>query len=316
MVESGEWKQTTMNEKRDKTVHRPVLLKEVIEGLDLGEGETVLDGTVGGGGHSRAICQAIGKTGRLIALDVDKNAISKAKETIRGCPCCFDLVLENFRNLDKVLDSLGVDKVDKILLDLGFSSDQVENSGRGISFAKDEPLLMTLRTDCQEKDLTAREIVNQWDEENIADIIYGYGGEQFSRRIAKAIVEARQIKPIDTTLQLVDIIETAVPNFYKKKKIHFATKTFQALRITVNDEIGALKQGLAIAWDRVSNGGRMAVISFHEIEDRIVKHFFKEKKEVGVALLVNKKPIMAKKEEVIENRRSRSAKLRIVIKRI
>lgn len=299
-----------------QTVHVPVLLKEVIDGLDLQDGDFVVDGTLGGGGHSFEICQKISPSGRIVALDVDESAISRGKARLRGMQCRIDYILENFRNIDRVLDSLGVERVSKILVDLGFSSDQMDLSGRGFTFSKNEPLVMTLSSNKDGDALNAFEIVNSWDESSIADIIYGYGGEQFSKRIAKGIVQARNLKPIKTTFDLVEIIEKSVPGFYKRKKIHCATKTFQALRIAVNDEIGALKDFLPKAWDKLAKGGRLAVISFHELEDRHVKNFFKDKKETGVGLLVNKKPISPDKEELAKNPRSRSAKLRIIIKRI
>ncbi|MEK7105925.1 MAG: 16S rRNA (cytosine(1402)-N(4))-methyltransferase RsmH, partial [Patescibacteria group bacterium] len=165
-----------------------------------------------------------------------------------------------------------------------------------------------------EEDLTASEIVNNWEEKNLADVIYGYGEEKFSRRIARAIVEARGKAKIETTFDLVSIIESAVPNAYKRGKIHCATKTFQALRIAVNDELGALRDGLKHGFDGLKVGGRMAVISFHSLEDRIVKRFFKEHEKEGKVILINKKPIIPTKEEIINNKRARSAKLRILEK--
>ena len=204
--------------------------------------------------------------------------------------------------------------VDAIIFDLGLSSDQLEISGRGFSFTKDEPLLMTMKESPNDEDLTAKEIVNTWEERNLADIIYGYGEERFSRRIAKAIVEARKENEIKTTFELVKIIEGSVPGSYKRGKIHFATRTFQALRIAVNDELGALEEGLAGGLKILKNEGRMGVISFHSLEDRIVKRFFREMKDEGKIKIINKKPIIAGKEELILNKRSRSAKLRIIEK--
>jgi 16S rRNA (cytosine1402-N4)-methyltransferase len=222
------------------------------------------------------------------------------------------LIRQNYRNLDQALDSIqpGM-KVNRIMLDLGLSSDQFETSGRGFSFQKNEPLLMTFKENTTEADLTARQIVNTWDEANIADIIYGYGEERYSRKIAKGIVAARAIKPIETTFDLVDIIKNSTPSRYQHGKIHPATRTFQALRITVNDEINALKEGLEKGWARLESKGRMAVISFHSIEDRIVKHFYKSREGASI---ITKKPITASHQEISENPRARSAKLRIIEK--
>lgn len=292
-------------------MHTPVLLKEVIENLDLKEGDVVVDATINRAGHSREICEKIGDTGILIGIDLDQEALNEAKEKLKSAKCKIILEKDNFRNLDKVLERVGIKKVSAILLDLGFSSNQMDKSGRGFSFQKNEPLLMTLRDDPSGEDLTAKEIINNWEEENIADIIYGYGEEKFSRVIAKKIVELRKEKLTETTQDLVLAIEKAVPNWYKHKKIHFATKTFQALRITVNDEIGALKDILPKAIDALDVNGRLAIISFHSIEDRIVKQFFKEQKDNQIGEIITKKPIIPTKDEIRENPRSRSAKLRI-----
>ncbi|PIZ85308.1 16S rRNA (cytosine(1402)-N(4))-methyltransferase [Candidatus Nomurabacteria bacterium CG_4_10_14_0_2_um_filter_33_9] len=217
-------------------------------------------------------------------------------------------------------------RFDAIIFDLGLSSDQLENSGRGFSFMKDEPLLMTMKENPSLDDLTAIDIVNSWGEESLVDIIYGYGEERFSRRIAKGIIEARKKNNIKTTFDLVKIIGDSVPSAYKRQRIHFATRTFQALRIAVNDELGALKVGLEKGFEILKKparphdslgaggGGRMSVISFHSLEDRIVKRFFRDKKEKSEAILINKKPIIPKEEEIKNNGRSRSAKLRVLEK--
>lgn len=283
-------------------IHTTVLLHESIDGLNLHKGSIYLDGTLGSGGHAE---YALEKGAKVIGMDRDLEAIERSKKRL-GKDAIF--INESYRNLDTVLDSLKIPKIDAFMLDLGLSSDQFETSGRGFTFQKDEPLLMTFKKDLTENDLTAHEIVNTWDEENIADIIYGYGDERYSRRIARAIVESR---PIETTFELVQIIKTATPNSYHHGRIHPATKTFQALRITVNDEINTLKDGLKKGFERLNAGGRMAVISFHSIEDRVTKRFFKE---VGGNILT-KKPIVPSDEEKIRNPRSRSAKLRIIEKR-
>lgn len=292
---------------RSSMTHIPVLLNEAVDGLNIHSGDIILDGTFGGGSHSSLICSKIGKTGTLIAIDADSEAKKRAENF--DWDCKFEIVTDNFRNLDKVLELKGIKKINGALFDLGLSSFQLETSGRGFTFQKDEPLVMTFGR--EEGGLNAEEIINSWDENNLADIIYGYGGEQFSRRIAKGIVEARKERPIKTTFALVKIIEDVVPKFYKQRKIHCATKTFQALRIAVNDEIAVLREGIAKSWDFLMPSGRLAVISFHELEDRAVKTFFRNKNKVGECTLITKKPIVPSEQEILLNSRSRSAKLRI-----
>ncbi|MFH0845820.1 MAG: 16S rRNA (cytosine(1402)-N(4))-methyltransferase RsmH [Patescibacteria group bacterium] len=291
-----------------KTIHKPVLLKEVIDIMNLSEGEIFLDGTLGGGGYFKTLCLKVGKSGIGIGLDQDAGAVEKMKEQKFACQTYF--VNENYRNMDKVLKDLAIDKADVVVLDLGISSDQLENSGRGFSFKKDEPLLMTLKKDLGKDDLTAQEIVNNWEEENIADILFGYGEERLARRIAKEICKTREEKEISTTFELVEIIKKAVPIWYQFKKTHYATKTFQALRITVNNEIEFLKEGLEKAFSVLNENGRIGVVTFHSLEDRVVKNFFKKKKEEKRGELLTKKPIIPSAEELVENPRSRSAKLR------
>ncbi|PIT96920.1 16S rRNA (cytosine(1402)-N(4))-methyltransferase [Candidatus Campbellbacteria bacterium CG10_big_fil_rev_8_21_14_0_10_35_52] len=292
-------------------MHIPVLLKEVINFLNLKEGDIVVDATINGAGHSKEICGQIGEKGTLIGIDLDQKSLDEADKELKHSKCKVILQKNNFRNLDKVLEKVSIKKANAILFDLGFSSNQIDKSGRGFSFQKDEPLLMTFKENPAEEDLTAREIVNNWEENNIADIIYAYGEEKFSRQIAKKIVEIRKEKWIETTMDLVKIIEKATPNWYKHKKIHFATKTFQALRITVNDEIGALKEGLNKSLNVLEKDGRLAVISFHSIEDRIIKQFFRNKKEENIGTIITKKIIVPNRDEILKNPRSRSAKLRI-----
>ncbi|OGI73027.1 16S rRNA (cytosine(1402)-N(4))-methyltransferase [Candidatus Nomurabacteria bacterium RIFCSPHIGHO2_02_FULL_41_18] len=286
-------------------MHKTVLLNETIDGLDLKEDSVVLDATFGGGGHSAEILKRFPEV-KIIALDQDAS-VWKSQPGI-------SFHNKNFRNLDEVLKKEGKEKVDGIIFDLGLSSDQLENSGRGFSFMKDEPLFMTMKENPRPEDLTAREIVNDWDEQNLADIIYGFGEERYGRRIAGAIAQARKQKPIETTFDLVGIIKRAVPARYREGRLHFATKTFQAIRIAVNDELEALREGLKVGFESLRSGGRMAVISFHSLEDRITKRFFKDKQKAGEAILINKKPIVAKREEIKNNPRSRSAKLRIIQK--
>ena len=293
-------------------MHISVLLKESTEGLALAEGKTVFEGTVGLGGHSRALCEMIGKSGFFIGTDADQESLAIAEERLKDLPCKKLFACDNFRNIDAVLAKAGVEKVDAILLDIGLSNRQLDVVPRGFSFMRDEPLLMTFRSEGD--GLTAREIVNEWAEESIADIIYGYGEERFARRIAKGIVEARKEKPIETSGQLAEIVKKCVPKF-GFSKINPATKTFQALRIAVNDELGALREGIAKGFEHLAPEGRMAIISFHSLEDRIVKEFFRQRANEGVATLVTKKPIVPSDSEVKENPKSRSSKLRILIKK-
>lgn len=294
--------------------HKTVLLHEAIGGLDIKKGDIFVDGTLGGGGHTEEVCKRFGQTVVMIGIDLDPDAISRTKLRLSSEKCDIKYAEGSFRNINKILDSLGVAQVDKILLDIGLSSNQFEDSGRGFSFQKDEPLVMSFKKDLTEDDLTAREIVNTWDLENIEAVLRGYGEEQFAWKISKAIVASREIKPIETTFELVEIIKTATPKWYSHKKIHPATKTFQALRITVNDEIQSLKDGLKNGFERLNPKGRLAVISFHSLEDRVVKQFFKKLNVQGEANAITKKPIVPTKEEVKENPRSRSAKLRIIEK--
>ncbi len=290
--------------------HIPVLLQESTEGLALTIGKTVFEGTVGLGGHSRVLCEKIGKSGFFIGTDADKESLAIAEERLKDLPCKKLFVCANFRNIDAVLKNADVEKVDAILLDIGLSNRQLSVSPRGFSFMRDEPLLMTFRSEGD--GLTAREIVNEWAEESIADIIFGYGEERYAKRIARGIVEARASKSIETSGQLAEIVKQSVPKRFGK--INSATKTFQAIRIAVNDELGALREGIAKGFAHLAPSGRMAVISFHSLEDRIVKEFFRQKKEEGTATLVTKKPIVPGDIEIKENPKSRSAKLRIIIK--
>jgi 16S rRNA (cytosine1402-N4)-methyltransferase len=301
-----------MNDKIE-SIHKTVLLKETIDGLNLKNSAVVLDATFGGGGHSLEICKRY-KGVKIIALDQDKSTYERAKDKFKDFDGEVVFVNSNFSELKKALDNKNINEVDGIIFDLGLSSDQLENSGRGFSFMKDEPLLMTMKENPKKSDLTAEDVVNTWEEKNLADVIYGYGEERFSRGIAKAIIEARKKERIKTTFQLVEIIKNSVPGGYRKGRLHFATKTFQAIRIAVNDELGVLQRGLEDGLGVIRSGGRMSVISFHSLEDRIVKKFFKLKQKEEKIKLINKKPITASKEELSLNNRSRSAKLRILEK--
>ena len=294
--------------------HKPVLLQETLELLDPKSGDIVLDCTVGAGGHAMEMTKAVGKEGVLIGLDQDQTALDIAKGKLSETGPKVTLIRGNFRNLDEAIKTAGVGSVDRILFDLGMSSMQIEESGRGFSFLRDEPLLMTLSTDVVEETTTAKDVVNDWSEASLSDIIYGYGGERFAKRIAREIVNERKVRPIETSAQLAEVVERAVPGWYKRRKIHPATKTFQAIRIAVNDELGALEEGLGKAWGVLKEGGRIAVVSFHELEDRIVKNKFKNYVKDFNAKLITKKPVVASREEVLSNPRSRSAKLRVIKK--
>lgn len=301
-------------------IHTSVLLHESIDNLNLRSGGVYVDGTLGSGGHLLKALDYIGADGIALGIDQDNGAIMRTLERLAAEHKKAIVVKNSYRNVAKVLDEYVHElpqneaKMDAFMLDLGLSSDQFETSGRGFSFRKDEPLLMTFNASPTEETLTAREIVNVWDESNIADIIFGYGEEKFSRKIAKAIVDARAINPIETTFELVEIIKRGTPGWYHHGKIHPATRTFQALRITVNDEIGALAEGLAQGFDRLRKGGRMAVISFHSIEDRVVKRFMRHQSDTDQGLLINKKPLIPSDAELVRNPRARSAKLRIIEK--
>lgn len=294
--------------------HIPVLRDESIDGLSIRSGDIIVDGTLGGGGHTFEIIRRFGSGVKIIGLDFDADAIGRAKALIGELP--HDTVLRTigFQDMEKVLDELHIPHVDRILLDLGLSSFQLEIAGRGFSFKKDEPLLMTMKKDPKDEDLTARDIVNTWEEKTLADIIYGFGEEKYSRKIAKAIVESRKEKSIETTFDLVEIIDKAVGRSYRGLKIHPSTRTFQALRIATNSELSNLESVIEKGWRRLSVGGRMAIITFHSLEDRIVKQAYVALKHEGYANVITKKPIIPTSDELINNPRARSAKLRIIEK--
>ncbi len=298
--------------------HVTVLLHESIDGLDIHENDIFVDGTLGGGGHSEEVVKRFGSKVTVVGIDRDSDALDRTRERLSKYDHSLHLVQENFRNIDSVLKGLNLDHADRILLDLGLSSFQLEESGRGFSFKTDEPLHMTFAKDPSSHLFSADDIVNEWEESSIADVIYGYGEERYARRIARAIVEQRKEKRITTASELAGIVEKAMPSitrkFSLKKRPHAATKTFQALRIAVNDELGSLRDGLRIGFESLSSGGRMAIISFHSLEDRIVKHFYKELEKEGKGKIVTKKALLPSEKESYENPRSRSAKLRIISK--
>ncbi len=296
-------------------IHESVLLKETLGLLKPKKGETVLDATVDGGGHALEICKLIGKEGKLIGIDQDPRLMKEAEKRLSGEKCGVVLLNGNFRHLDELLRSVNVGIVDVVLFDLGMSSLQLEDSKAGFSFLKDEPLIMNYSQPLQGNELTAQEIVNSFPEEEIFEILKNYGEERYARRISRNIADCRKREPIKTTFDLVKIISRSVPHGYERGRIHFATRTFQALRIAVNDELDALKEGLMKAWRVLKVDGRIAVISFHSLEDRIVKNYFKEKAKEGSGLLLVKKPVIAGENEIKFNPRSRSAKLRAIVKK-
>lgn len=293
-------------------MHKTVLLKETIEALDLRPGLCVFEGTGGEGGLSREIAGEIAPGGTLVITELDRESRSIIQSNLDGSEISVIIVAENFKNIERILADNAKSQVDRIVLDLGLSSRELEESGRGFSFERDEPLVMTFKSEPDENDLTAKYVVNNWSEESLSDIIWGYGGEDRARQIARAIVTARANKEIETSLELAQIVETAVGG--RRGALHPATKTFQALRIAVNDELGALRQVLSDGWKVLSSGGRFVVIAFHELEDREVKKFFRNKQHSGEGELLTKKPVTPSEEEEKANPRSRSAKLRVIKK--
>ena len=303
--------------------HIPVMLNECIDALNIKSGGTYVDGTLGGAGHSSKILEK--GVGLLIGIDKDDDALAFAGDRLKG----YDnarLVKSDFKNFVNVLDGLGIEKVDGVLLDLGISSYQVDNGERGFSYRVDAPLDMRMdRT----KEFSAYDVVNNYSENDLKRILFTYGEESWAPKIARNIIEARKEGPIETTLQLVSIIEASIPRkFWGSGSV--AKKTFQAIRIEVNGELDGLDEVLRQMAERLNAGGRLAVITFHSLEDRIVKNVFKElstdcicDKRVpictcghkAIGRLVNKKPIEASREELIANKRSSSAKLRVFEKK-
>jgi len=302
--------------------HISVLLKESIEGLNIRPEGIYLDGTLGGAGHSAEIAKRL-TTGRLIGVDRDPKALAAAEQRLAPWMDRVELVHSNFRELDAILDRLGIPAVDGILLDLGVSSPQLDEADRGFSYMADAPLDM--RMDPSDP-LTAYEIVNTWPQEELRRILFTYGEERYAPLIAAAIVRRREQAPIESTLALVDVIRSAMPQKALREKQHPAKRSFQAIRIAVNDELGAVDAVMQRAIDRLKPGGRLAVITFHSLEDRIVKNAMAEAvrgctcpPEFPVCVcgkkpklkLIARKPIVAGEEELERNPRARSAKLRV-----
>ena len=285
-------------------VHRPVLSDEVVSWLvpEGREGVVLVDGTAGGGGHTRLLAERVGTAGRVVGIDRDPAMLALAEEAVRGLPVT--LIHAPYRDVKEVLADLGLDSVDGILLDLGLSSDQLSWTHRGFSFATDGPLDM--RFDPDGDGPSAADLVNTLNEEELARIIYEYGEERFSRRVARRIVEARKLGAITTTGKLAELVRRSIPG--KWGPLDVSTRTFQALRIAVNDELGQLESTLALLPDVLRPGGRAAIISFHSLEDRRVKHAFRDDPRLNV---LTRKPVTASPGELATNPRARSAKLRV-----
>ena len=302
--------------------HVSVLLDECIEGLNIRPDGIYVDGTLGGAGHSSQIAARL-TTGRLIGIDRDPVALKAAGERLAPFGDRVTLVHSNFCEIAKVLDDLGIDGVDGILLDLGVSSPQLDDGSRGFSYMVDAPLDMRMNSGDA---LTAREIVNTWSYEELRRILYDYGEERYAPQIAANICRVRETKPIETTLELVDVIRGAMPASALREKQHPAKRSFQAIRIAVNDELGAVRQVMEAAIPKLNPGGRLAIITFHSLEDRIVKNGMADAAKGCICppnfpvcvcekkpqvKLVTRKPIISGNEELERNPRARSAKLRI-----
>jgi len=288
-------------------MHIPVLKKEVLQYLGSKPNENFIDCTINGGGHTYSILEKTKPNGKVLGIELDKDIFDKLNSSGIDRLILFN---DSYVNLKEIVKESKFTSINGILFDLGMSSWHLEESGRGFTFLKDEPLDMRYSTECQS--LTAEEIINKYSQEEIEKILKEYGEERFAKKISKRIIQHR---PIKSTFQLVEIIKKAVPG--RRTKIHPATRTFQALRIAVNDELNNLKKGLSQAVEVLEKGGRIVVISFHSLEDRIVKNFFKDScLPAGKANLkiITKKPVISSEEEIKINRRSRSAKLRAAIK--
>jgi 16S rRNA (cytosine1402-N4)-methyltransferase len=306
--------------------HTTVLLKETVLGLDIKKDGIYVDCTLGGAGHSEFLASQLGESGRLYCFDQDQSAIDHAKERLAPYLDRVTFVRSNFRFIKEELNELGVQQVDGVMFDLGVSSPQLDTPERGFSYHHDAPLDM--RMDLQ-GDLTAYEVVNNWPYADLVRIFFRYGEEKFSKQIARKIEAAREIQPIETTGQLVELIKDGIPAPARRKGGHPAKRVFQAIRIAVNDELDAVEEALEKSIDILKPGGRISVITFHSLEDRICKSIFKEKASgpdlpPGLPVipdeykpelkLVNRKPILPSEEELERNNRARSAKLRVAEK--
>ncbi len=296
----------------DTSIHIAVMVREAILALRPHAGGLYVDGTLGGATHTEEILKASGPDGRVLSLDVDPIALERARNTLRSYGARWIGAEGNFRRMDELAMREGFVPCDGILLDLGLSSDELADPSRGLSFQVDGPLDMRLGSASNDDGLTAAEIVNTWKRHELEELIRDYGEERYARAIAEMIVMRRKEQPFDRTLDLAQAIKAALPRGYERGRIHPATRTFQALRMAVNDEIGALKDALAAARRILRPGGHLAVITFHSLEDRVVKLAFKDAEDLDI---VTKKPLVPTEEESTHNPRSRSAKLRIAEKK-
>lgn len=303
-------------------VHKSVLLHKSVDALQIKPNGVYVDGTLGGGGHSEQIAMRL-RGGKLICIDQDERAIERASRRLEPYMDRITIVHGNFRELGEILDRLQVQRVDGMLFDLGVSSPQLDETERGFSYMHDAPLDMRMD---ETQSFTAREVINGWPEERLRRILFEYGEERYASRIASAIVRRREERPIETTTELSDLIRSAMPAAALREKQHPAKRSFQAIRIAVNDELNALSDMLGVAAERLATGGRLAVISFHSLEDRIVKNAIASREKgctcprdfpvctcgfVQTLRSVTRKPIIASGEELEENPRARSAKLRV-----
>ncbi len=308
-------------------LHIPVMLEEVLCYLKPAEGKIIIDGTLGAAGHSKAILPRLGEKGLLIGIDQDEAAVGVATKHLSSVGTNYQVFQSNYQEFDRCLKALGIEKVDGFLLDLGVSSFQLDTKDRGFSFQQDAPLDMRMN---REGTLTAKILVNTGSEADLAEIIFKYGEERWAKRIAKFIVEARRVSPVKTTGELVEIILKAVPKGARQKGLHPATRTFQALRIAVNNELGVLSETLKKVANFLNPGGRLVIISFHSLEDRLVKQNFLDNAKGCICppefpvcncggqpiyRILTKKPVTASIKEVSRNLRARSAKLRAAEKR-
>lgn len=290
-------------------MHIPVLLKEVIEYLDLRNGDIIVDATFGDGGHSREILKKILPRGKIIAIDFDQKAIDRGKILFKEFEKNIIFVRANFKEIENILAKLKIKKVNGILADLGFSSSQIENPEYGFAFLKESKLDARLSSDFK---ISAKEVINQFSQRELEVIFRKYGEERFSRRIAEEIIKARSKKEIETTTELGEIVKKAIPRKFWPKKIHPATRVFQALRIYVNQELENLEEFLQKAPLLLKENGKLIIISYHSGEDRLVKNYFKKFAQTGNFEILTKKPIRPNQEEINHNPRSRSAKMRVL----
>ena len=292
-------------------MHVPVLQKEIVEYLKPKPNENFIDCTIGEGGHALAILKKTAPDGKILGIDWDGKQIENCKRNLKPFENRLILVCDSYFRLKEIVARTNFRKISGILFDLGMSSWHLEDSGRGFTFKKNELLDMRYN---QNSSLNAKHILNHWPREEIERILKIYGEEKFAKKIAKEIAIKRRKKEIETTFRLVEIIRNVTPQWYRRQKIHFATRTFQAIRIAVNDEIENLKKALPQALEVLERKGRLAIISFHSLEDGVVKNFFKSKEKEGGLKILTKKPVSPTLSEVKYNRRSRSAKLRVAQK--